>query len=77
MIVLDLYSRPECHLCERMAEELEPLLEGRARIRFVDITEDPALLLRYGERIPVLAAGGEEVSGYPLERERVVRYLAG
>jgi hypothetical protein len=34
-----------------------------------------ALERRYGLRIPVLAAGELELSSYPLDRERVRRYL--
>ena len=72
---LTLYSRPECELCDRLLGELVPLLGGRAEVEIVDISEDPALLLEYGWRIPVLSAEGAELSGYPLDRERVTAYL--
>jgi hypothetical protein len=75
MKTLFLYSRPGCHLCELLAEELQPLLTGRAVLRFVDIGEDAALQRRYGLRIPVLVTDDGELSGYPLDRARVVKYL--
>lgn len=75
MIALILYSRPGCHLCEELAEELAPLLAGRAALTHVDVSRSPELERRYGLRIPVLAAGDEEISEYPLDRERVIRYL--
>ena len=72
---LTLYSRPECHLCEALLADLLPLLgEGDAAVD-VDRLDGVALERRYGLRIPVLAAGDLELSGYPLDRERVRRYL--
>ena len=78
MKTLSLYSRPGCHLCEELEAELQGLIAGRAvSVTVVDISDDPGLERRYGLRIPVLADGEEELSGYPLDRERVERYLAG
>ena len=78
MKTLSLYSRPGCHLCEELEAELRELLAGRAvAVTIVDISDDPGLETRYGLRIPVLAHGEEELSGYPLDRKRVERYLAG
>ncbi|HEX6997083.1 MAG TPA: glutaredoxin family protein [Gammaproteobacteria bacterium] len=75
-MTLVLYSRPGCHLCEEMLAELEPLLEGRADVRIVDVSGDPELERRYGLRIPVLVAGDIELSEHPLDRERVERMLS-
>jgi hypothetical protein len=73
---LVLYSRPECHLCEALMADLEPLLRAKgAQLELVDVDSSPALERRYGLRIPVLVAGEVELSGYPLDRERVARYL--
>jgi len=76
MKTLRLYSRPECHLCERLQEELEPLITGRARIEVINIDGDLELKKRFGLRIPVLAAGDRELSGYPLDIAILERYLA-
>ena len=76
MPTLTLYSRPDCHLCELLTEQLLPLVADRVRIEVIDIGTDPGLERRYGLRIPVLAAGDTELSGYPLDRQRVERYLA-
>lgn len=72
---LTLYSRPECHLCEALLAELTPLLGAGDTVETVDVDSTVALERRYGARIPVLAAGEVELSGYPLDRERVRRYL--
>jgi hypothetical protein len=75
MLKLTLYSRPECHLCEAVLEQLLPLIEGRAEVEIVDVDQSVALERRYGLRIPVLVANDVELSTYPLDRSRVERYL--
>nr|PZN21854.1 MAG: hypothetical protein DIU80_18580 [Chloroflexota bacterium] len=66
-------SRPDCSLCEQLlaelAEELDPA--EAARVRVLDVDQDPALARKYGQRIPVLLADDEFVCNYRLDRERV------
>jgi glutaredoxin len=59
-----LYARPDCHLCDRVRDQLESLrAEGLAfELEEVDIDSDERLLARYLERIPVVMLGGEVVS---------------
>ncbi len=65
MPTVTLYGKPGCHLCD---EARAVVLEVRARRRFdleeVDVSIDPGLHRRYGERIPVLALDGEELFEY-------------
>jgi hypothetical protein len=75
MRTLTLYSRPECHLCEALLADLLPLLPADVCVETVDVDSSVALERRYGLRIPVLAAGDVEISGYPLDRDGVRRYL--
>jgi hypothetical protein len=63
-----LYARDGCHLCEETRDQLQALLEDRvrrgepiARVREVDIDDDPELKARYGDLIPVLALDGHEL----------------
>ena len=50
-----LYSRPGCHLCQEVAEDLR-LLEAESDIAVVevDISTDDQLLQRYQHLIPVV-----------------------
>jgi hypothetical protein len=68
--VVTLYGKPGCHLCDDARAEIERL---RARLGFeleqVDVTLDPALHRRYGERIPVVALEGEELFEYFVDPE--------
>lgn len=77
MPVWTLYSRPGCSLCEVLMVELAELLgPAAAQVRVVDITDDPELERKYGQRIPVLLADDDFVCAYRLDVERVRGYLA-
>ena len=76
MLELLVYSRPGCHLCELLIEELVPLCRGRATIRVVDVDTRPEWREAYGLRIPVLCHGDREVSSTRLNRDAVLALLA-
>ncbi len=60
MPILTLYGKPGCHLCDEARAAVESATAGReVALEQVDITRDPALYRRYGERIPVLELDGE------------------
>jgi glutaredoxin len=76
--VLTLYGKPGCHLCEDARAAVREVLAGRdIQLREVDVTLDPLLEGRYGERIPVLEVDGEELFDYVVDpdalRERLDR----
>jgi len=63
--IVTLYGKPGCHLCDDARAALRDALAGReVAVREVDVTLDPVLERRYGERIPVLALDGEELFEY-------------
>jgi glutaredoxin len=61
MTLVTLYGKPGCHLCDDALKVVESV---RADVGFqleeVDITLDPVLANRLGERIPVVAIDGTE-----------------
>jgi hypothetical protein len=60
-MIVTLYMKPDCHLCEEVLGELRRLASRYPhQLQTVDITSDPLLLQRYAERIPVLVVGGRE-----------------
>lgn len=62
MHVVSLYGKPGCHLCEEARAVVSRVREQRPfRLEEVDVSLDPVLYRRYGERIPVLALDGEEL----------------
>ncbi len=76
MAVVTLYGRPGCHLCDQAREVVAAVRAERPfELREVDVTLDPVLERRYGERIPVLEVDGEEAFEYFVERERLLALL--
>ncbi len=75
MQVVDVYSRPGCHLCEVLIEELAPLLRDVARVDVHDVDARQEWRDRYGDRIPVVEIAGEYVCHYRLDREALLSRL--
>jgi glutaredoxin len=71
-----LYGKPGCHLCD---EARAVVAAVRARQPFdleeVDVSTDPELHRRYGERIPVLALDGDELFEFHVEAGELARRL--
>ena len=76
MTRVTLYGKPGCHLCE---EAQTAVAAARRRRDFaleeIDISLDPLLARRYGERIPVVAIDGEEVLELRFGADELVRWL--
>jgi hypothetical protein len=56
-----LYTRPGCHLCEALKQELGAADLPPHELVEVDVEGDPALEAAHGQSIPVLAIGGRVV----------------
>jgi glutaredoxin len=72
-----LYGKPGCHLCddaravvERVCADLGEAYEE------VSILDDPALLDRYGEEIPVTVVDGRQISFWRIDEDRLREALA-
>ncbi|MDX1464881.1 MAG: glutaredoxin family protein [Halomonas sp.] len=76
MIRLRLYTTLGCHLCEQLEALLATLCAVPYRLERIEISDDDALVERYGVRIPVLVdeAGAELDRG--MEPERLAAWLA-
>lgn len=64
MLILTLYTRQGCHLCDIMHAEVTAFLaeqapQGSVQVAPVDIDTDAALKERYDWRVPVLVAAGD------------------
>lgn len=71
-----LYTRPGCHLCEKVEEVI---LDVRRRVAFEyvrqNIQDDPELEQRYGQLIPVVTVDGREIARYRLRAEQLEAVL--
>ena len=76
-----LYGKAGCHLCEDARSEIASVRARRDFVlREVDVSLDPVLHARYGERIPVVVVGGREAFEYhvdPQELERLLDTVGG
>lgn len=72
MTELTLYSRPGCHLCDDMADALQPLLQSAAAsLVIVNIDTNPALREQFDWRVPVLACETEVICEGRLDEDAV------
>jgi hypothetical protein len=76
-IDVQIYSRPECHLCDEMkavvarVAKIVPLA-----VTVVDISGDPDLEARYGLEIPVLMVEGKKAAKYRITEGALKKILA-
>jgi hypothetical protein len=85
---LYLYTTMGCHLCEQAEQLLQPVLMHANRLRQesglvpfllqpVDIADEPALVERFGVRIPVLCIQGGAVElGWPFDQGDIFMLLS-
>ena len=78
MIVLTLYSRPGCHLCDEMKAVVRRIT-GEAdtpiTVEEIDISGDPGLEALYGVEIPVLLVDGRRAAKYRVTDDALRRML--
>ena len=75
-MVLTIYSRPGCHLCD----EMKAVVQRAARstpltVEEIDISLDAELDERYGLEIPVLMVNGKKAAKYRITEEALTRIL--
>lgn len=78
MTRLTLYGKPGCHLCDdaRAVVAAARASGRRFELEEVDVSVDPRLHRRLGERIPVLEIDGDEAFELFVDPEELDRRLA-
>jgi glutaredoxin len=76
---VEIYSRPQCHLCDEAKEVIERV-RGRYNfvLRVINIEEDLELEAAYGTEIPVVYINGNKAFKYRVDEaefERKVKRL--
>jgi len=77
-VVLTLYSRPGCHLCDDMKAIVAHVIQRSPvsiSLEEIDISTDPDLEARYGVEIPVLLVDGRKAAKYRISEEELRRIL--
>jgi hypothetical protein len=78
LLVLTLYSRPGCHLCDEMKALVARTVRETApdaRIEEVNIAGRSDLEARYGSQIPVLLVNGRKAAKYRVTYDELTRLL--
>lgn len=71
-----LYTRPGCHLCEEAKAAIVPLLEEfGAKLREVNIDEDPQLRELYSNDVPVVFLGSRKVAKHRVDANQFRKQL--
>ena len=76
-MVLTIYSKPDCHLCDDMKTLVRRVAEEQKEIvvQEIDISTDAGLLERYGLEIPVLMVDGRKVAKYRIGEKELRRAM--
>ena len=76
-ILITLYTRAGCNLCEEAKAQMAPLLrEFGATLREVDIDQDPALRAQYDYEVPVIFLGEKKIAKHRVDLAQLRRQLA-
>lgn len=75
---IEVLTKRGCHLCEQMlATSAEVSAEFGLQVTEVDVTDDPELLDRFAEELPVLRIDGAVRDFWRVDPQRLRRMLAG
>lgn len=75
-ILIDIYSRPGCHLCDEAKAVVESLRERYAVVLgTINVESSTDLENRYGSEIPVVLINGEEAFRHRVDRTELERKL--
>lgn len=71
-----MYMREGCHLCEEAKAAMLPILKALgAHLQEVDIDDDPILLARYTNDVPVIFVGPHFFAQHRINAARLRRHL--
>jgi len=76
MPTITLYGKPGCHLCDVALDDLEAVRKTHPfEIVKVNIEDDPELVSRYGDLIPVMLLDGAPLFKYRVNAARLRQRL--
>ena len=76
MVTVTLYTRRGCHLCDDAKAVLEAVrAQHPFELAIVDIDQDPLLVTRYTNDVPVIAVAGRTAFKYRLTADDLLARL--
>ena len=71
-----IYSKPDCHLCDRAKEVVERCKEKvDFMLEVIDISQNPELLAQYRHDIPVILLDGKEIARHFVRERKLLELL--
>lgn len=75
-LVLKVYGRSQCHLCQNMLDDLGDIRsEYGFSLKYIDIDGNPELEALYGLKVPVLMVEESEICHYTLDFKALKEFL--
>jgi glutaredoxin len=75
-VLVQIYTRRGCRLCDKAKAMIEPFVKSHPLVlETVDIERDPALQREYGEQIPVVFINGRKAFKFRVETGAFLRKL--
>ena len=74
---IHVFSRPGCHLCEVLLDELMPIIRGRLGLQVFDIDTNEEWQARFGLRIPVVLFEDQEICHFKLDKDAIATIVDG
>ncbi|MBG99925.1 MAG: glutaredoxin [Solibacterales bacterium] len=72
-----LYTRPNCHLCEDAKNQLNLAASQLSfSVNEINIEDDPVLLVKYGQDVPVVTVQGQEAFRHHFDGVKLRALLA-
>lgn len=76
-VVLQLYTRHNCTLCEDMLSTLNDFSDDlNFTVKLIDVDLDPTTREQFNDFVPVLKLGDEEICHHFFDREALMQSLA-
>ena len=72
-----IYGKPNCHLCDVAFAVVQEVIGSNISviIEKIDITEDPALLEKYKDDIPVVAIDGQDLFRHQVDPQELAQHF--
>jgi len=74
---ITIYSKPDCHLCDRAKDVVERCRsKADFTVEVIDISQDPELFERYRNDIPVILLDGREIARHFVRERQLLKLLS-
>lgn len=74
---IQVYSRPGCHLCEILLDELMLIIRDQLELEVCNVDTDRDWQARFGQRVPVVVFEDQEICHFKLDKEAIARIVDG